>query len=196
MLAPDVECRRRRRRARGPGPLDPSPSRREGATMSSLGPKQYDAFLSYNSRDRAAVAALARRLRDKGLDLYQDVWELAPGQEFQSAMTKRIGDSKSCVVFLGPNGLGPWQDQEVQVVINRRAYDGEYRVVPVLLPGFELPRPGEITRLAFLLNARWVEFFGTLDDERALRELVWGIRGTAPEGPSGAPPWESAPTAG
>ena len=164
--------------------------------MSSLGPKQYDAFLSYNSQDRAAVEALARRLRDEGLRLYLEVWELAPGREFQSALTEGIGDSKSCVVFLGPNGLGPWQDQEVQVVINRRAHDGEYRVIPVLLPGFELPRPGEITRLAFLLNARWVEFFRTLDDKQALRELVWGIRGTAPEGPSGAPPVGECPYRG
>ena len=164
--------------------------------MSSLGPKQYDAFLSYNSQDRAAVEALARRLRDEGLRLYLEVWELAPGREFQSALTEGIGDSQSCVVFLGPNGLGPWQYEEVQVVINRRAHDGEYRVIPVLLPGFEVPRLGEITRLAFLLNARWVEFFRTLDDEQALRELVWGIRGTAPEGPSGAPPVGECPYRG
>ena len=35
--------------------------------MSSLGPKRYDAFLSYNSRDRAAVEELERRLRREGL---------------------------------------------------------------------------------------------------------------------------------
>ena len=44
--------------------------------MSSMGPKRFDAFLSYNSQDRAAVEELERRLRREGLALYLEVWEL------------------------------------------------------------------------------------------------------------------------
>ena len=46
--------------------------------MSSAGPNRYDAFLSYNTHDRAAVEALAKRLRQRGLGLYLEVWELLP----------------------------------------------------------------------------------------------------------------------
>jgi len=152
----------------------------------SSSPKPCIVFLSYNSCDRIAVETLARRIEgEENLSVYLDGWDLIPGQQVQESLTKGIGASNCCAVFLGPNGLGPWQDQEIQVVINRRAYDREYRVIPVLLPGFELPQPGEITQLAFLCNARWVQFFGTLANEQAFQELVWGIRGTAPERPRG-----------
>ncbi|MET0253973.1 MAG: toll/interleukin-1 receptor domain-containing protein, partial [Terrimicrobiaceae bacterium] len=47
-------------------------------SMSFPTPKRYDAFLSYNSHDRAVVEELERRLRAEGLTLYLEVWELAP----------------------------------------------------------------------------------------------------------------------
>ena len=151
--------------------------------MSSLGPKRYDAFLSYNSQDRPAVHEVAERLKGEGLELYLEEWELAPGREFQPALAEGLRDSKTCVVFLGPNGLGPWQKQELQVAIDKRARDEAFHVIPVLLPGAERPRRGDVAHLEFLINASWVEFLKTLDDERAFRSLVWGITGTKPPEP-------------
>jgi WD40 repeat protein len=148
--------------------------------MSSLGPKCYDAFLSFNSQDRLTVREIAERLRLEGLQLYLEEWELAPGREFQPALAKGLSDSKTCVVFLGPNGLGPWQKQELQIAVDRRARDQAFHVIPVLLPGSERPRRGDVAHLDFLINASWVEFLTTLDDERAFRGLVWGITGTKP----------------
>ena len=153
--------------------------------MSSFGPKRYDAFLSYNSQDRPAVREVAERLKGERLELYLEEWELAPGREFQPALAEALRDSKTCVVFLGPNGLGPWQKQELQVAIDRRARDEAFPVIPVLLPGAERPRRGDVAHLEFLINASWVEFLTTLDDERAFRSLVWGITGTRPPPPDG-----------
>ena len=148
--------------------------------MTSITPKRYDAFLSYNSQDRPAVHEVAERLKGEGLVLYLEEWELAPGREFQPALAEGLRDSKTCVVFLGPNGLGPWQKQELQVAIDKRARDAAFHVIPVLLPGTERPRRGDVAHLEFLINASWVEFLKTLDDERAFRSLVWGITGTKP----------------
>ncbi len=142
--------------------------------------KRYDAFLSFNSDDGSAIAALARRLQDEGLAVYQAEWELPPGREFQPALATALHESKTCVVFLGPRGLGPWQKQEVQVAIDKRAREEEFHVIPVLLPGTERPRRGDVTHLEFLINSSWVEFPKTLDDDRAFRRLVWGISGTEP----------------
>src|SRR5271157_4152416 len=161
----------------GSGRLDPTPSRREGATMSSMGPKRFDAFLSYNSQDRAAVEELERRLRREGLALYLEVRELAPGREFQPALAQALGDSKTCVMFLGPSGLGPWQAEELQVAIDKRVRDRDFHVIPVLLPGSERPRRGDVAHLEFLINASWVEFLKSLDDEKEFQRLVWGITG-------------------
>jgi hypothetical protein len=82
--------------------------------MLPSGPKRYDAFLSYNSQDPLSVHKVAERLKAEGLELYLEVWELAPGQEFPAALAEALHKSKSCVVLLRPNGLGPWQKQEVQ----------------------------------------------------------------------------------
>ncbi len=149
--------------------------------MSDSIPKRSDAFLSYNSKDRPAVKEIAERLRAEGLVPYLDEWELAPGREFQLELAEALRDSKSCVVFLGPNGLAPWQKQEIQVANERRTHDEEFHVIPVLLPGAERPRRGDVAHLGFLLNASWVEFVETLNDDRAYRRLVWGIKGTGPE---------------
>ena len=145
--------------------------------MSSMGPKRFDAFLSYNSQDRAAVEELERRLRRKGLALYLEVRELAPGREFQPALAQALGDSKTCVMFLGPSGLGPWQAEELQVAIDKRVRDRDFHVIPVLLPGSERPRRGDVAHLEFLINASWVEFLKSLDDEKEFQRLVWGITG-------------------
>src|SRR5512142_2069486 len=139
---------------------------------------RYDAFLSYNSQDRPAVHELAERLKGEGLVLYLEEWGLAPDREFQPALADGLRDSKTCVVLLGPNGLGPWQKQELQVTIDQRARDEAFHVIPVLLPGAERPRRGDVAHLEFLINASWIEFLKTLDDERAFQDLVWGITGT------------------
>ena len=151
--------------------------------MSSLGPKRYDAFLSFNTQDGPAVRELAKRLKGEGLGMYLDEWELAPGREFQTALAEGLRDSKTCVVFLGPSGLGPWQKQELQVAIDKRAHDEAFHVIPVLLPGAEQPRRGDVAHLEFLINAPWVKFLETLDEERAFGSLVWGITGTKPQEP-------------
>jgi hypothetical protein len=68
----------------------------------------------------------------------------------------------------------------MQVAIDRRAREEAFRVVPVLLPGVERPKRGEVALLDFLLNASWVEFVKTLDDDAAFERLAWGITGKQP----------------
>jgi len=122
-----------------------------------------------------------------GLEVYLESWELAAGQEFQQSLAQGLRESKTCVVFLGPNGLGPWQKQELQVAIDRRLRDEAFHVIPVLLPGVERPRRGDVAHLEFLVNASWVEFLRTLDDDRAFRSLVRGITGKKPTEPNSIP---------
>jgi hypothetical protein len=151
--------------------------------MSSTGPKRFDAFLSYNSLDLPVVRDVYQRLQRGGLEPYLEREEVAPGDVFQRALAEGLHASKSCVVFLGPNGLGPWQKEELQVAIDKRVRDEAFRVIPVLLPGAERPRRGDVAHLEFLINASWVEFLKTLDDERAFQRLMWGITGTKPHEP-------------
>jgi len=139
-------------------------------------------FLSHSTADKPAVEELARRLREKeGIEAWLDKWNLIPGASWQPAIEDALQECESCAVFIGSEGLGPWQREEMSVAINRRVCDSEqrFRVIPVLLPGAKRE-----SLSALLVNTTWVEFRGSIDDSDAFHRLVCGIRGVAP-GPGG-----------
>ncbi len=145
----------------------------------------YQAFLSYNSLDQPAVEVLAKRLINKEISVFLDVWDLIPGTACQPALEKALNESETCVVFIGPSGLGPWQTEEMHAAISRRVSTSQsFRVIPVVLPGGQRQRKSTLPM--FLTNSTWVEFSnGTLDDDQVFHRLVSGILGMAP-GPAPA----------
>lgn len=82
--------------------------------MPASDPKRHPAFVSYSSMDFKTVQELVERLQRAGIELFFEKWQLAPGREFQPKLVEGLKDSQSCVVLLGPNGLGPWQKKEIQ----------------------------------------------------------------------------------
>ncbi len=144
----------------------------------------YDVFLSHAGDDKPAVEALARRLRDEeGLRVFFDRWQLVPGTPWQEALEQALADSRTCAVFVGPEGLGPWHGVEMRAALGQRQAEAPKRVIPVLLPGASKDAvPG------FLAQRTWVDFRGGLDDETAYARLVAGIRGEAPGGEGVEPP--------
>jgi WD40 repeat protein len=141
---------------------------------------KYHVFLSHNSADKPVVEELAVRLRREGIEPWLDKWNLIPGQESQQALEQGLADCASCAVFIGPGGLGPWQNEEMRAAIARRVGEKgcHFRVIPVLLPGMGRPERGRLP--AFLTTTTWVEFHSSLDEAEAFRRLVCGIRGQEP----------------
>ena len=74
----------------------------------------YDVFLSYNSADKPAVDELARRLAQEGIQPWLDTWNLIPGEPLQEALEAALDRCAACVVFIGPSGTGPWQNEEMR----------------------------------------------------------------------------------
>ena len=139
----------------------------------------YDVFLSHNSADKPAVEAIAKQLMAKGLKPWLDKWNLVPGEPWQPAIEAAMGQCAACAVFIGPDGRGPWQDEEMRAAIDHRVADPtcKYRVIPVLLPGAQRGQRGRLP--PFLLANAWVKF-PTLEDDHALYRLACGIRGESP----------------
>jgi hypothetical protein len=77
----------------------------------------------------------------KRLKLYLEEWDPVPGREFRLALAKALHESETCDVFPGPNALGPWQKQEIQIAIDKRARDKANHVIPVLVPALNGPGP-------------------------------------------------------
>lgn len=141
---------------------------------------KYDVFLSHNSADKAAIKEVASRLRAEKIEPWLDRWNLIPGEPWQETIEEALFQCKTCAIFVGPSGLGPWQNEEMRAAIDRRIKneDKRFRVIPVLLPG---GRRDERSRLpSFLVATTWVEFRETLDEEEAFHQFVCGIRGIEP----------------
>src|SRR4051812_29754864 len=101
----------------------------------------FDVFLSYNSGQRPAVTKIASVLKEGDLRPWFDQWEVVPGQTWQEALERGLWQSPTCAIFIGSDGLGPWQAEEVRTAIDRRVQsrDGSYRLIWVLLKGAKLP---------------------------------------------------------
>src|SRR3954447_10647836 len=117
---------------------------------------RYDVFLSHSSADKPAVEKLARKLLDAGLSPFLDKWNLVPGEPWQEALEEALDSSRTCAVFLGPSGIGPWQNEEMRAALQSRVSERGFRVIPVLLPQAHTPARRELPR--FLTRLTWVDF--------------------------------------
>jgi TIR domain len=86
-----------------------------------------DVFLSHNSDDKPAVEALAIRLRAAGMEPWLDKWNLIPGNPWQEEIEQALDACRTCAVFIGVSGIGPWQNAEMRAAINRRVSKGNFR---------------------------------------------------------------------
>lgn len=139
---------------------------------------RYDVFLSYNSADQVVVEVIAQMLRAARLNPFFAPWHLVAGEPWQEALEKGLDDSKTCAVFLGPKGVGSWENEEMRSALDARTRNRLFRAIPVLLPGSRIPEHRRLPRFLSLLT--WVDFRGGLDDEQALHRLLSGIRGIPP----------------
>ena len=89
---------------------------------------------------------------------------------WQTALGEQIQSIKSAAIFVGESGLGPWQDQEVQVLLSQFV-KRKCPVIPVVLPTAK-----ETPDLPWTLqNLHWVDFRVANPDH--LEQLIWKITG-------------------
>ena len=139
-------------------------------------PKTYDVFLCHHRSDKEQVEIIAARLKDEaGLKPFLDKRLLEPGESWRDEMETALNDSAACAVFLGPLGLGPWQNEPMSSALQERIYNNTLRIIPVLLE-----RAGPVAEEIlpqFLRPLPWVDFRSGLESQEAFSHLVAGIRG-------------------
>jgi hypothetical protein len=142
-------------------------------------PSDFDVFLSHNSKDKPDVETLANILQQKyQVKCWLDKWNLVPGESWQEALERGLDQSETVAVFVGPNEISPWENEEMRSAIETRVHDTNRRVIPVLLPGASDSRDLKLPR--FLSRMTWVDFRSGLHDEEALYRFYCGIKGVAP----------------
>lgn len=134
---------------------------------------EFDVFLCYNAEDRAAVKRIGELLIEQEILPWLDEWELPPGRPWIPEVEKQIGKLKSAAVFVGKNGIGPWQRRELDALL-REFVDKGCPVIPVLLKD----APNQPGLPVFLRGMKWVDFREKEPDP--LDHLIWGITGKRP----------------
>lgn len=133
----------------------------------------FDVFLCYNSRQKLEIQRIEQVLKEQGLRVWIDT-NLRPGSPILPALEEAMAMSETVAVFVGEDGIGPWQREEIQAALHDSVKEGKI-VIPVLL-GESLKRP-ELP--SFLRSRKWVDFHNRFDD--AMKELTFGITGRLSE---------------
>jgi hypothetical protein len=135
---------------------------------------KYDVFLSHNRKDKPAVKDLKRRLAARGLRVWYDEDELRPGTPWLQLLESGVESSGSVAVLVGSDGLGPWEDEEMQAALVL-AVKSKRPVIPILLPG--APKAPKLP--IFLRTRTWVKMKSGFKGD-GMGNLIWGITGLKP----------------
>ena len=132
--------------------------------------EDFDVFLCHNQEDKAEVKKIGKLLKESGLAPWLDEWELRPGFPWQRILEEQITHIKSVAVFVGKNGVGPWQHNELDAFLREFVRRG-CPVIPVLLAD----APQEPALPVFLRAMTWVDF--RKQGSEPMERLIWGITG-------------------
>ena len=83
--------------------------------MEKLSLEMYDVFLSYNRQDKVEVKKISEQLKQHGLTPWIDEEEFIPGSNWIDELERKINSVKSVAIFIGKNGLGPWQKKRLML---------------------------------------------------------------------------------
>lgn len=98
----------------------------------------YDVFLSYSSKDKTVVRALAERLREDGLLVWLDQWVLRPGANIPYEIERGLESSRLLLLCLSANALASdWARLESQTFRFRDPVNKDLRFVPLRLDDSE-----------------------------------------------------------
>ena len=93
--------------------------------------KQYDVFISHASEDKDFVDPLANKLRDAGLRVWYDSFELKIGDSLNQSINYGLSQSRFGVVVLSPTFFKKhWTQHEMNGLVARQM-SGQRVILPI-----------------------------------------------------------------
>lgn len=127
-----------------------------------------DVFLCHNSEDKTEVKRIGRRLERVGISVWLDDWNAPPGRQWMWALEPELERIKSAAVFLGPSGVGPWQQFEAGELLNQLVRRG-CPIIPVILRS----ATADPEQPLLFQSLPWIDFRKRTPNP--FRRLLWGI---------------------
>ena len=100
---------------------------------------KYDVFISHSSIDKPAVRALAERLKDDGLRVWFDEWEINIGDMIGLKIEQGLEESRALVPVMSTNAFASdWVMLERHTAIYRDPTNAQRRFIPLRLDDAEI----------------------------------------------------------
>lgn len=135
---------------------------------------KFDVFLSHNAEDKPRVRRLADRLKQAGLRVWFDEWNVGPGDIIALKVDEGLEQSRVLVLCISKNGLASgWMSLERSTAVHRDPANDRRRFIPLLLDDCDLPDT--------LRRYRLVDFRDEADS--AFADLLTACRPEAEDAP-------------
>jgi GTPase SAR1 family protein/transcription elongation factor Elf1 len=126
---------------------------RLGESRAKILKGEYDVFFCYNHNDESSVMKIREELMKRGIAPWLYQWDILGGRSWQDEIEQQIEHIPTAAVFVGKQGIGPWQKREIRAWL-REFVRRDCPVIPVLLED-ALDKP-ELP--LFLKDLQWVDF--------------------------------------
>ena len=139
---------------------------------------------SHSSADKATAEKLATDLRQNGVDVWYDEWEIQPGDSLRRKIDQGIEGASYFMLLLTPNSLrSAWVQRELDAGMVKRI-EGSCRRIPIIynLSDNQIP--------VTLKGLKWVKIDSYKD---GLRELVNACHEIQTKPALGSPPARAEP---
>ena len=121
-------------------------------------------YIAYSHEDVEFVDKLALDLRDSGLDLWVDSWELGPGDSLYEKINQGLAASAFLCPVLSPNSIkSRWVTAEIGAAVVMETEESSITVVPILHQKCQVPP---------LLRAKVAARFDKGDYDAELKKLL------------------------
>lgn len=98
-------------------------------------------FICHASEDKERfVLPFATKLREKGLDIWLDKWEMFPGDSLvDKVFEEGIKNASTIIIVISKNSQAkPWVKEEINAAFVKRI-EGKTKIIPVLIDDCEIP---------------------------------------------------------
>jgi WD40 repeat protein/transcriptional regulator with XRE-family HTH domain len=141
--------------------------------------ERFDVLICEGGQSDLPVEGLAQLLQEAGVKPWLERSGVQAGDQ-PNQLLSRLRGTPTCIVCIGPHGLGDWESGLLGVVLRRGQQPRDVRLIPVLLPG--VAEPFDATSLPHPLDTQpWVDMREGFARPYALEHLVSAIRGVRPD---------------
>lgn len=139
-------------------------------------------FLSHASEDKERfVIGFATRLREKGVDVWLDKWEMYPGDSLVDKIFEEgLKNAQAVIIVLSRNSINKrWVREELNTGLIKRINDNS-KLIPVVIDDCEVPYS--------LRSTVWQKISNLDSYDSELDRIIMSIYGQTEKPPLGPPP--------